>query len=101
MDPEAVAWLAGTFDPGTPQRALLKALALTAEASLASGAAGHTGEGQGSQHLFDLLSDDEVSAIAAGVSATFPAISIPAKPGSAQQLAIDEVVRQGTQRPEG
>jgi hypothetical protein len=100
MDPQTVAWLAGTCDPHTAQRALLEALALSAEANLARGVAGHTGQGSGSPPLFDLLSDDKVSAIAASASAAFHALPIPSKPGPAQQLARDELIHRGVQRPE-
>ena len=99
LNPETVAWLAGTFDPGTPQRALLKALALSADANLASRVAGTTDDGE-SFVLHDLLSDDEVSAIVARAMTAHPDLPIPPRPGPAQQLAIDEVIRRGVQRPE-
>jgi hypothetical protein len=100
LDPVTVAWLAGTFDPGTPQRALLKALALSAEANLARRVAGTTDDGNESLVLHDLLSDDEVSAIVASASVAHPGLPIPATPGPAQQLAIDELIHRGVQRPE-
>jgi len=100
LDPEAVAWLATTFDPPTPQHALLKALALSAEANAQGRSAATTADGERPARLADLLSDDEVSVIVASVSAVFPALPIPSTPGPSQLLAIDEVIHRGAQRPE-
>jgi hypothetical protein len=99
LNPETVAWLAGTFDLGTPQRALLKALALSADANLAGRVADAAGDGE-SLVLHDLLTDDDVAAIVASAMSAHPDLPIPLRAGPAQQLAIDEVIRRGVQRPE-
>jgi hypothetical protein len=98
LDPVAAAWLAGTYGRRTPQRALLKALALSAEANLERHVDPNAGDDQVPPPMRDLLSDAEVSAIVASVSAAYPDVALPSEPGPAQRRAIDEVIGQ---RPQG